>query len=151
MSIEARPLPVFLGTALGVLVMLAVVSDVSKPERAESPKADAAEVSLVSLDERLASDGSLSVSDLAGAGWQKACLSRAAHPAPTGMEGCWPSAGEAGLGGSYLNVIDAGGQCRQWRTVRKIIDKRFDDTVCLPGPEVPDLTLVLKAKVLDIE
>ena len=28
---------------------------------------------------------------------------------------------------------------------------RFDDAVCLPGPEVPDLTLVLRAKVLDIE
>ena len=153
MSGDFRPLSVFLGTALGVLGMLAVVSDLAETQ----PQTDQQDLTLATaavaenLDRRLEAEKTISLADLAGVGWQRVCLSRGAQPQPTGMQNCWPSVGETGLGGSFVNVVDAGGQCRQWRTVRNVIDKRFDDVVCLPGGEVPDLTLVLKAKVLDIE
>ena len=147
---ELRPMPVFMGTAIGVLGLLAVLSGLSKPV-VETETLAAAAIPEKDFDTRLASAKSLSITELAGTGWQSACLSRGAQPVPAGMEGCWPSAGETGLGGSFLNVIDASGQCRQWRTINRVIDKRFDDVVCLPSQEVPDLTLVLKAKVLDIE
>ena len=150
MSGEFRPLPVFMGTAVGVLGLLAVLSGLTK-QAVEADATVAAMPAEESFDARLASAKSLSIAELVGEGWQTACLSRARQPVPEGMEGCWPSVGETGLGGSFLNVIDAGGQCRQWRTINRVIDKRFDDVVCLPAAEVPDLTLVLKAKVLDIE
>ena len=145
-----------MGTVAGVLGLLAVLSGLSKPV----VEADGQMVAALTyptkaaedeLDVQLAAARSLAVSDLAGTGWRNACLSRGAQPVPTGMEECWPSEGETGLGGSFLNVVDAGGQCRQWRTLHRVIDKRFDDVVCVPSQEVPDLTLVLKAKVLDIE
>lgn len=164
MSETSSNLKAFAGAGLAVLVVLAATDGL---KRGAAPEADLAAgkgqdmaVATVAatpvaagptLDALLAAEKSLSLDRLAGTAWQTACLSRGTQPVPTGMEDCWPAVTDAALGGSFLNVRAADGQCRQWRTTRPVVDKRFEDAVCLDRAEVPALSLSLKGKIVDIE
>lgn len=163
MSERKQKAMAFAGAFAGVVVIAAIASDARhgvEPEAvtlASAPVAGGtlASVSDDALDALLAREKAVSLISLTETPWQLACVSRNAQPVPPQMQalaaGCWPDAGLTGLGGSFLSVVDEAGGCHHWRSTRPVIDKGFDDALCIARDEVPTLSISLKGEVLDIE
>lgn len=160
MSERKQKAMAFAGAFAGVVVIAAIASDERRgagPDEVTIAQAPAtgAIASGDALDALLAREKAVSLISLTETPWQLACVSRNAQPVPSQMQalaaGCWPDAGMTGLGGSFLSVVDEAGGCHHWRSTRPVIDKGFDDALCIARDEVPALSISLKGEVLDIE